>query len=1082
MVFHKWGCIFLFAIVLSSATLQAQTAGTGNITGVVEDESSAAIPMVKVTVRNVDTGIVRTTVSDDAGRYEVANLIPGNYEVQAAVSGFETTVRKGLTLNVGSEISIPLILRIGQVSQTVEVNAEAPLVETTSASLGNLVDANTIRDLPLNGRSYDQLISLESSAPTYRPQGGGSDSAGYATAFTISGAWQTMNVFIMDGLEVVGGALMTTAPSGAVGKDMGVDAVQEFKLETGSYSAVYGKRAGAIVNIATRSGTNVFHGSAYEFLRNSALDARNFFEGTHPAPFKRNNFGATIGGPIRRDNTFFFANYEGLRDRSTPVVTGVFPDANAHNGFLPCGAVTPAPSPCPASGLVQIGVAANVAPFLAAEAPIPNALSYGDGTQQLITSKPNPSNQDFGLFRMDHQISKNNALMGRFNMSYSNQTVPFAAPKQTVRFGDEYGVMLEEHWTISTAALNTARVGFNRGNEKDDQVPTGAAINPALGFFPGAPWSGAIQFSASSSVNNGVGSPLTSLGQGPGTCCLTRHQIANQTQYDDQLFLQRGAHSLTIGATVERIQHNVNFNLAQLGTMQFASLQLFLQGIASSFNAMNPVQPNCPVSSCNNADKGYREIYFAPFVQDDFKVTRNLTLNLGLRYELMTVPKEVAGREANWVPVNVNGLVQTSTAPILGNPIWKGNHDVFAPRIGLAWDVRGNGKTAVRAGWGIFVDNLELVQQEYLGNSPPYVNVQVIKNPPFPFGFSSASATSSALPAAQGIDPNLKVPTRLEENLSIQRQITPNMAFTVGYVGSHMFHLSHVVDVNSAVPQILSPGSPGCTLNPCLFYAPGSPARVPSVGATTDVFSDGDSSYNGLQLEWALRSTHGLQSRVSYTWSKIISDVDSLDGAQSAAGVVSPQESGINSDDRSLGSFNQGRNLVGNFIYNFPFKGNRVVSGWSFGGIATFADGTPFTIFDGLNRAGDSSRNNAIRPNLAPGFSANPVTPGGPNPDHYFNPLAFVLQPVGFYGNVGRNTLIGPGFENVDITLEKTTSIGEVMKLVFRAEAYNVSNHPNFGKPNTTIFTTTGLRAPTAGQITSALAPRQIQFGLKLLF
>jgi hypothetical protein len=572
------------------------------------------------------------------------------------------------------------------------------------------------------------------------------------------------------------------------------------------------------------------------------------------------------------------------------------------------------------------------------------------------------------------------------------------------------------------------------------------------------------------------------LGQGPGTCCLTRHQIANQTQYDDQLFLQRGAHSLTIGATVERIQHNVNFNLAQLGTMQFASLQLFLQGIASSFNAMNPVQPNCPVGSCNNADKGYREIYFAPFVQDDFKVTRNLTLNLGLRYELMTVPKEVAGREANWVPVNVNGLVQTSTAPILGNPIWKGNHDVFAPRIGLAWDVRGNGKTAVRAGWGIFVDNLELVQQEYLGNSPPYVNVQVIKNPPFPLGFSSASATSSALLAAQGIDPNLKVPTRLEENLSIQRQITPNMAFTVGYVGSHMFHLSHVVDVNSAVPQILSPGSPGCTLNPCLFYAPGSPARVPSVGATTDVFSDGDSSYNGLQLEWALRSTHGLQSRVSYTWSKILSDVDSLDGAQSAAGVVSPQESGINNDDLSLVSFNQGRNLLGNFIYNFPFKGNRVVIGWIFGVIATFADGTPFTIFDGLNRAGDSSRNNAIRPNLAPGFSANPVTPGGPNPDHYFNPLAFVLQPVGFYGNVGRNTLIGPGFEHVDITLEKTTSIGEGMRVVFRAEAYNVSNHPNFGKPNTTIFTTTGLRAPTAGQITSALAPRQIQFGLKLLF
>jgi len=302
--------IGLLAIVMS-ATLRAQTAGTGNITGVVEDQSSAAMPGVKVTVTNVDTAIARSTVTDEKGYYAVTSLYPGNYEIQAEAAGFQTLVRKGLTLNVGSDISVPLTLTVGQVTQVTEVQAEAPMVETTSSSVGELVDDNTVRDLPLNGRSYDSLISLESSAPTYRAQGAGSDSAGYTTAFTISGAWQTMNVFIMDGLEVVGGALMSTAPSSAVGKDTGVDAIQEFQLLTGSYSAAYGKRAGAVVNTATRTGTNVFHGSVYEFLRNSHLDDRNFFEGAagfaHTAPFKWNNFGAALGGPIRKDSTFFFA-------------------------------------------------------------------------------------------------------------------------------------------------------------------------------------------------------------------------------------------------------------------------------------------------------------------------------------------------------------------------------------------------------------------------------------------------------------------------------------------------------------------------------------------------------------------------------------------------------------------------------------------------------------------------------------------------------------------------------------------------------------------------------------------------------
>src|SRR3977135_1088609 len=379
MRFQKRLWVVVFAIVLSSAMLHAQTGG--------------ASPGATVTITNVNTGIVRTTVSDAGGRYRVAGLIPGGYEVQVELQGFQTAVRKGLTLNVGSEIDIPMVLKAGQIEEKIEVTAAAPMVQTSNASLGAVVEGETVRDLPLNGRSFDQLISLQSSSPTYRPQAG-NGTIGFATAFTINGAWQTMNTYLMDGVEQVGGALMGTAPGGALGKNMGVDAVEEFKVLTGSYSAEYGKRAGAVVNIATRSGTNALHGSAYEFHRDSKFDALNYFD-TARTPFRRNHFGAPIEGPVKKDRPFFFGNYEGLRDLSTPSLVGVYPDDNARNGFLPCAVVTPVPGACPANGLFNVGVAANVRPFLDLLSPHPNGKNFGDGTAEYRVAKTQTGNQDY---------------------------------------------------------------------------------------------------------------------------------------------------------------------------------------------------------------------------------------------------------------------------------------------------------------------------------------------------------------------------------------------------------------------------------------------------------------------------------------------------------------------------------------------------------------------------------------------------------------------------------------------------------------------------------------------------------------
>src|SRR5215831_5456426 len=552
MRFQKGLWVIGLVLVLSSAVLRAQTGGT--ISGVVTDDSSAAIPGATVTVTNVNTGIARTTVSDQGGRYRVPALIPGEYEVQVELQGFQTAVRKGLTLNVGTEIDIPMSLKAGNVQETIEVTAAAPIVQTANATLGAVVEGETVRDLPLNGRSFDQLISLQSSSPTYRPQGG-NGTVGMATAFTINGAWQTMNTYLMDGVEQVGGALMGTAPGGALGKNMGVDAVEEFKVLTGSYSAEFGKRAGAVVNIATRSGTNTFHGSGYEFHRDSRFDALNYFD-LKRTPFHRNQFGGTFGGPIRKDRTFFFGNYEGLRDLSTPSLIGVFPDDNARNGLLPCAVVTPIPNPCPASGLFNVGVAASVVPFLAELAPRVNGKNFGDGTGEYRVAKTQIGNQNFGLARLDHQLSANHQLMGRYNTSRSNSVTPNASPKNIVRSSTEYSAVMEEKWVISSTGLNTFRGAYTSAFSVEDQIPEGVSADPALRFFPEAPYAGAITFTTAATAAGGAtgaGLPLSSLGVGPGGCCLGpkaggRHYGGNQWEFSDQAFLQRGAHALTIGA------------------------------------------------------------------------------------------------------------------------------------------------------------------------------------------------------------------------------------------------------------------------------------------------------------------------------------------------------------------------------------------------------------------------------------------------------------------------------------------------------------------------------------------------------
>jgi len=1071
--------VLFFAIVFSSLPLNSQTGGT--VSGDVRDESGAVVAGAKVTVTNEGTGVIRSVTTDAAGRYAVPDLIPGSYQIRAEREGFSTAVRTGITLNVQSEIAIPLVLKVGQVTQQTVVTAEAPIVETENSTLAGLVDSRTVRDLPLNARSFDELIALESSAPEYR-LASPNLATGMSADFSVNGAWITQNLYLMDGVELVGGEISSTAPGGILGIDAGVEAVQEFKVMTGDYSAEFGKRMGGIINIATRSGSNAFHGSAYEFLRNSDLDAKNFFDPGHDGPpaFKRNQYGAALGGPIRKDKTFFFVNYEGLDERQSITSIAFVPDNSTRQGYLPCN-IAAAFQCNQATGLAYVGVSPVVQPYLDLY-PVANTPPIGGGTAEYLSTPVEPSLMNSFLGRIDHSVSDKDSLMFRYNFSKAHQTVP-----QAVNYIDllnhnfDQFAALEWKRIISPTTLNSLRFGFSRGTGfESSALADGKPFNTALDFVPGAPFMGGIQFSIAGGGGGG-GSSVTSIGA--NIVAPARISALNQYEVNDQVYHQVGAHGLHFGITEQRIQQNVALPSFTYGEYSFTSLANFLQGIPAQFEAADPAVGT-------DGEKGYRHFFIAGFAEDDYKPFRNLTLNIGLRYELMTVPTEVNNLLSNYLPSDVNGVITMASTPTLGKPLYHGSHDDFAPRLGFAWDVFGNGKTAVRGGIGIYFDQVETFYDEQTIVNPPYFDTVAIRNPPFPLGFSNGA--SGALPAVDGVDPNLKTPTRLQYSFTVQQQLSRNTALTVGYVGAHSYHLTDVTDGNRALPEILPEGSPGCTTIPCYYYPHGSLPRNPDLGPAQLVLSDGDATYQALQVNLLRRLSRGLLGKISFTYAKSLDDVSNIDSAQGPGAPISPEISENIGSQRGLSDYDQKFNLVGNFTYELPFNRlfsgapEKLVGGWQLGGILTVGSGFPFSPLVGFNQADNDSRNISDRPNLVLSPSCSNPVMGGVN--LYFNPMCFTLPSPGFYGDAGRNILIGPGIANFDMNLQKTITFNERFRLVLRGEVYNLPNHPNFDLPSNSIYSATnttppGTDLPNVGRITAtSTTSRQIQIGAKLVF
>jgi carboxypeptidase family protein/TonB-dependent receptor-like protein len=1134
-VFNSFGralTIFSILAILLSVPIGAQVAG-GTLSGTITDPSEKLVPQAQVSITNVATGITTTVTTNSDGFYIVPNLLPGEYQVTVSAKGFSTETKKGISLTVGAHQVFNLTLQVGSAARTVvEVTTEAPAVQLASSDISAVVNANTVRELPLNGRSWTDLAALQPGVETIQTQPSfatGSDrgNRGFGQQLTISGARPQQNNYRLDGVSLNDYA--NGAPGSVLGGNLGVDAIQEFSVLTSNYSAEYGKTSGGVVNAVTRSGTNTFHGSVYEFLRNSALDARNFFEDptAAKASFKRNQFGGAIGGPLVKNRTFFFADYEGIRQSKGIANLNFVPSPAARNGNIH-DTTTGQP--------VAVTVDPAVQKYLALY-PVPALCDPGADVCKSVFNGQQVVNENFVTTRIDHKFSDKDSLFG----TYLYDKTPYSSPDSFGNVGlntlsSRQIVAVEETHSFTQTFVNAVRFGYNHENVNNDSSVTAlnkAAADTSLGAFAGR---------NASVVNvNGV---LSSMTGGVGGLPTYLYRWNSFQGYDDAFF-NRGRHTLKFGGAFERMMLQVTALTDPNGIWFFNTLSDFLTN--------NPAKFQGGVAS-SLTPRDLRQSLFGAYIQDDWRVKPNLTLNLGLRYEMTTVPTEIHGKIANLRnlsdPLPVCGVVVTGqcsgTGAFFSNPTKKN----FEPRVGFAWDPLRTGKMAVRGGVGLF-DVLPLPYQ--------FILLTTQSAPFFQYTSLNSSASDPSCPAGTTltfplvaqclisanklrstfVESNPKRNYVVQWNLNLQYQLTQSLAAMVAYVGSRGVHQPFRVDeADLIIPTKTSAGYlwPQVDVNGNLISGPnaGNPPNPinPAFGSIRGMFYQGRSYFNALELQLAKRMSHGFQVQGTYTWGKSI-DTSSATLAGDAFGN---SISSLNYFDmkltRGLSDFNVGRTLVLNGTWEVPtaksFTGPArwLTDGWELGLIFTVSDGVPFTATWGTggDPANTLSSDDFAYPNRLGGAGCTTLTNPG-RPENYIKTQCFAIPTApnaGFWsancspappsvggpidpnslqcfnlrGNAGRNILVGPGITNLDFSVFKNNRIkriSENFNVQFRLEMFNIMNHPNFAPPgpgdgNTDIFDATGASlAPsnggTAGALLRTTIPeRQIQFALKIVF
>jgi hypothetical protein len=1139
-VVSSLGLLALVSLAVLLAPAYAQVTGA-TLSGTVRDQSGGVLPAANISIRNVATGVTRALKTDTAGFYSAPNLLPGSYEITAAAPGFSSEVQNGVVLTVGAEQVLNFALQVGQVTQAVQVTAEAPTVQLASSAISAVVSATTVRELPLNGRSWTDLAALQpgvsgvNAIQTDFAAGGDRGNRGFGSQISVAGDRPEQNNYRLDGVSI--NDFNNAAPGSVLGGDLGVDAVQEFSVLTSNVSAEYGLTSGGVINAITRSGTNQFHGDAYEFLRNDALDAPNFFEnagGIKKASFRQNQFGVSAGAPILKDKLFIFGDYEGIR-YSKGIPTSITVPSNAARQGILCSA--PDSGNCPGPSPIPGGVDPAAQKYLPFWPVSTNILPGSDGDLAAFTfSAQRIVTENFFTIRLDDKLSQKDNLAGTYLYDFTPYSSPDGLDAVLVNSNTHRQIVsLEETHTFGSALVNSARVGFNRLFELNDKG-VGAinplASDPSLAAIPG-------QFAA----HVLVGSAIDQFTGGVNGNTNTVYGWNSFQGYDDA-FWTHGTHSMKFGGEVERMQLNRLGFTDPSGVFTFSTLSDFLINNPHRFTGENHASVR---------EQGLRQTIFGLYAQDDWRFRPNLTVNLGLRWEMATVVNDNRGGIVNLINL-------TDTAPLCGTfipgcapggPLF-GNftrHN-FEPRVGFAWDPFHNGKTAVRGSFGVF-DILPMAYQYIASSTKQFPFVISGAANPGPGSFYTG-AFSQLTPKTGGAANIERYPHRsyvMQWNLNVQRELARNLTVMAGYVGSRGVHepfrsddadivLPTMSSAGWLFPQVASDGNGGslqCVGSTATISCPTTTGNPPSrinegFGSIAFLHYEGNSFYNALEVAVQKAMSHGVQFQTSFTWGKSIDTGSATGHGDQFSNSISSLPPYDLRALRARSDFDIKRSLVVSLTWQVPSPKSLsgpagwVTNGWEVGGIYKVSDGIPFTPTWGtggdpqgllnsddwafpnrLNTPGCATATNPGNPNnyiktqcftvpTAPDMAfwnanCDPTPPNAqPNTGTFTPPL---LQCFNLRGNSGRNTVTGPGLMNLDFSVIKNNSIkriSESFNVQFRAEFFNVLNRANFALPSIALFRTdifdgTGTPSPTAGVLTTTATPgREIQFALKFLW
>ncbi|HUE81543.1 MAG TPA: TonB-dependent receptor [Pyrinomonadaceae bacterium] len=1076
------GLVVIAFMLIGLAAFQVRAQTTGTIYGTVTDPNAAAVAGAIVTAINEERKLTRTATTGSDGLYNFTVLPVGRYSITVEAAGFKPYERKDIDLQVQSNLRVDFPMELGDVTERVVVTAETLQVDAGSSTLGKVVEEKRIVDLPLSGRNFLELGTLQAgvtpSIPGIDAVGSGTNNTPGGTRFNfiVNGMRISSNNHLLDGVNnvepVTGSAMIVPSP----------DALHEFRILTNSYGAEFGRAGGSVVTVLTKSGTRNFHGSVFEFLRNDVFDARNFFAPAVPA-LKQHQFGGTIGGPIVRDKTFFFFGYEGFRQVKGIPVSAPVPSMLVRQGNFsqeanqPIDPFTGQPFP---GGIIppnRIDPISNNILNVLKLWPEPNT-----GTNIWSAAPAGSNDRDQFIVRLDHtMMGGKNTLTGRYLFDEGVRFVPLghfasnSAPNiQVPGFSNEeanrfQNLMLGDTHIFSPRVINEFRLSYQRANvaagRPVDQVDTAS-----LGFtFPRISSIDVAPVIAVSGVT-GLGPPIFS------------KRVSNFYQLVDNVSFNTARHQLKFGGEIRHTRLTSLFT--SLGNASFT-----FNGLATG-NALADFLLGFPflyLQAAGKEDKALRQTAYYFYVQDDFRATKNLTLNLGLRYELSPGFTEqdnllltfIPGAQSVLSPTLPTGLVHSGD-PGVPRTLFPTDKNNFAPRVGLAWDPFGNGRSSVRAAYGIFYDESGLIQTYNVYQAPDFQPIAVLIFPPSfadPFVGNSPFTPPLTFPVPVGpgttatwIAPDMKPAYIQHWNLTLQHQLTPSLAAEIAYVGNKGTRLQGNVDINQ--PELTANATP---------FNVTQRRPLPQLGSTFQVSSIFNSNYHGLQTTLTQRLSRGLSFQAAYTWSKALDDTTS----PTAFFLIPGQNAGRAQDNRNLGferglsAFDVRHRFVLSYIYELPFFRNstgfakHALADWRVTGIVSLQSGHPFTIMDtrdpNVDQVQENDRADVLR---------NPNLPRGQRtPERWFDTTAFRRLVPPNQGNAGRNILITDGIQNFDIGVAKDFRFGEQRRLEFRWEVFNLFNHPNFGVP------INDLNSQFFGRVlNTSTTERIMQFGLKFLF